>query len=87
MSNWRKVFQGLIILAILFGTLGAIVCLGQASAQVVTHPTSVGYMSDSGIASNTGLAADSGQVFWAKSVAWNHPVKKGRDVRRSVAWN
>jgi len=80
MSNWRKVFQGLIILAILFGMLGAIACLVTGTGQGVTHPAPVVFTGDSGNSSNIGLTADSGQVFWA-SVAWN------RSTRRSVAWN
>ncbi len=37
MSNWRKVFQGLIILAIFFGMLGAIVSLAPGFSQSLTR--------------------------------------------------
>jgi hypothetical protein len=86
MSKWRKVFQGLMILAILFGMLGAIACLAPGSGLGVSHPASVVIMGDSGNLSYTGLTANTGEVC-RTSVAWNHPTKKGRDVRRSVAWN
>ena len=86
MSNWTKVFQGLIILAILFGMLGATACLAPGTGQGGTHPASAVIMGDTGNPSNTGLTADSGQAFWA-SVAWNRCVRNNRDVRRSVAWN
>jgi hypothetical protein len=76
----------LIILAILFGMLGATACLAPGTGQGVAHPASVVMMADSGNSSYSGLTADSGQVFWA-SVAWNRGVRNNRDVRRSVAWN
>jgi hypothetical protein len=86
MSNWRKVFQGLIILAILFSMLGAIAYMAPGSGQGMTQPASVLIKGDTGNSYHAGLTADTGEVC-RTSVAWNHPVKKGRDVRRSVAWN
>jgi hypothetical protein len=86
MSNWRKVFQGLIILAILFGLLGAIACMAPGSGLGVSHPASVVIMGDSRNLSYTGLTAGTGEVC-RTSVAWNRSGKNVRDVRRSVAWN
>jgi len=86
MIELRKVIQGMIILAILFGMLGAIACLAPGSSQSVSHPASVVIMANSGNSSTTALTADSGQVFWA-SVAWNRSARGGREVLRSVAWN
>lgn len=89
MSNRRKVFQGLIILVVLFSVLGAIACIAPVSAKGVSHPASVVITSDLGNSSNIGLTADTGEVC-RTSVAWNRwarNVRNVRDVRRSVAWN